>query len=162
MKTLAVCPGGCGWPAYSATSFVVQHGAPCCRFGFAPLAADRFLAWGPSSAEQLTRWAVPAERIQVVGSPHHDQLRGQLAKLAAASSSRSASRSVKILLVATAPPRDDRPDAVGLHMTCRIRRDASRAVTAIAAIPRARLVVKLHPRVPHDPILKKLLAARHA
>lgn len=148
---------------HGATSFVVQHGAPCCRFGFAPLAADRFLAWGPSSAEQLTRWAVPAERIQVVGSPHHDQLRGQLAKLAAASSSRSASRSVKILLVATAPPRDDRPDAVGLHMTCRAYAEMLRAaVTAIAAIPRARLVVKLHPRVPHDPILKKLLAAQHA
>lgn len=146
---------------HGATSFVVQHGAPCCRFGFAPLAADRFLAWGQSSADQMTRWAVPAERIDVVGSPHHDQLHRQLERPVTTSSPQSSSRPVKILLLATVPPRDDRPDAVGLHMTGRGYAEMLRdAVTTIAAIPRARLVVKLHPRAPHDPVLKKLLATQ--
>jgi hypothetical protein len=31
---------------HGAASWVVQHGAPVCRFGFAPLAADRIVAWG--------------------------------------------------------------------------------------------------------------------
>ena len=45
--------------------FVVQHGAPGGRFGFAPLAADRFLAWGRSSARQLVDWGVPSETVHV-------------------------------------------------------------------------------------------------
>ncbi|MBN2023645.1 MAG: hypothetical protein JW809_12740 [Pirellulales bacterium] len=57
---------------HGATSFVVQHGAPTCRFAYAPLAADRFLAWGHSSRQQLIDWGVAAERIEVTGSPQHD------------------------------------------------------------------------------------------
>ncbi|MEA1952537.1 MAG: hypothetical protein U9N87_14245, partial [Planctomycetota bacterium] len=41
---------------HGATSFVVQHGVPCCRFGFAPLAADHLLAWGRSSKNQFVDW----------------------------------------------------------------------------------------------------------
>ena len=57
-----------------ATSFVVQHGAPCCRFGFAPPAADRILAWGHSSQKQLIGWGVLREQVICVGSPQHDPL----------------------------------------------------------------------------------------
>jgi hypothetical protein len=62
-----------------ATSYVVQHAATTIRFGFSPLAADRFLAWGRSSKQQMVDWGVPPERILVTGSPQHDKL---LAKLA--------------------------------------------------------------------------------
>ena len=48
---------------YGAVSLVVQHGLPCCRFGFAPLAADRFLAWDRASAERLIAWGVGEDRI---------------------------------------------------------------------------------------------------
>ena len=34
---------------HGCRSFVVPHGAPCCRFGFSPAAADNLLAWGESS-----------------------------------------------------------------------------------------------------------------
>lgn len=157
---------------HGATSFVVQHGAPCCRFGFAPLAADRFLAWGRSSADQLIRWAVPRERIEIVGSPQHDRLSRQLAKPVKTSPSGPdrvgpepqepvSARAVKILLLATVPPRDDRPDAVGLHLTGQGYTEMLRAaITTVATVPQARLIVKLHPRAPHDPILKRLLTAQ--
>lgn len=158
---------------HGAMSFVVQHGAPCCQFGFAPLAADRFLAWGQSSADQLTRWAIPPERIDIVGSPQHDRLHRQLAKpvettqrfepesVGSIPKRDSSARSFKILLLATVPPRDDRPDAAGLHMTGRGYAEMLwAAITTVAAIPRAQLVVKLHPRAPHDPILEKLLSTQ--
>jgi len=57
---------------HGAASLVVQHGTTTCRFGFAPLAADRFLAWGEASQRQLTAWGVPPERIEITGSPQHD------------------------------------------------------------------------------------------
>ena len=55
-------------------SYVVQHGAPVARFGFAPLAADGFFAWGRSTREQLQAWDIPAGRIHITGSPAHDSL----------------------------------------------------------------------------------------
>jgi hypothetical protein len=155
---------------HGATSFVVQHGAPCCQFGFAPLAADRILAWGQSSADQLVRWAVPEERIDVVGSPQHERLyqtfvgrkglsQSESGRHAPALKATSSKRKPRILLLATVPPRDERPDAAWLHMTRRAYADMIRAaVTTIAEIPRARLIVKLHPRAPHDPILEQALA----
>lgn len=143
---------------HGATSFVVQHGAPCCQFGFAPLSADRFLAWGQSSADQLMRWAVPEERIDVVGSPQHDRLHRECASCGK-SRHPQAKRKPRILLLATVPPRDERPDAAWLHMTRRAYADMLRAAVAtIAEISGARLIVKLHPRAPHDPILEKILA----
>jgi len=174
---------------HGATSFVVQHGAPCCQFGFAPLAAERFLAWGPSSADQLMRWAVPEERIDVVGSPQHDRLYRELApppsepgraapiadrhgparitgeagRHVPARSVTQAKRKPRILLLATVPPHDERPDAAWLHMTRGAYADMLHAAVAtIAELPRVRLIVKLHPRAPHDPILEKTLAAHRS
>ena len=57
---------------HGATSFVVQHGVPGCRFGFAPLEADHFLAWGQSSKDQLVDWGISPAQIHVTGSPQHN------------------------------------------------------------------------------------------
>ncbi len=151
---------------HGAASLVVQHGAPICRLGFAPLAADRVFVWGGSSKEQLTRWGVPPERIHVLGSPYHDLLSHTLARYAPPPSDWShrairsgESRRARVLLLATVPPRDDRPDAVTLHLTHRTYAEMLRmAVAAVAKIPRAQLVVKLHPRAPDDPTARAVLA----
>ncbi|MHC4402763.1 MAG: hypothetical protein ACYTG0_24125 [Planctomycetota bacterium] len=142
---------------YGAPSFVVQHGAPCCRFGFAPLAADRIFAWGRSSERQLCDWGVPAERIQTSGSPRHGRLRRVLGHRASRPAKRGAPR---ILLLLTVPPRDGRPDAVTLHLTRRSYAGAVRAaVAAVAAIPGARLTVKRHPRAPDETVVRAVLDA---
>ncbi|MBN2295069.1 MAG: hypothetical protein JXM70_21755 [Pirellulales bacterium] len=64
---------------HGATSFVVQHGVPCCRFGFAPLAADHLLAWGQSSKDQLVDWGVSPRQVHVTGSPQHEGMGRSLA-----------------------------------------------------------------------------------
>ena len=147
---------------YGARSFVVQHGAPCCRFGYAPPAADRVLVWGQSSQWQLTRWSVPRRQIQVTGSPRHDAAvqamslpRRSLRRRLAAEGKEPAT----ILLLATVPPRNDRPDAVALHLTESTYAEMLRmAVAAVARLPDANLVVKLHPRAPDDPVAEEALA----
>lgn len=149
---------------HGAASLVVQHGAPCCRFGFAPLAADRILVWNEPSAKQLVRWDVPPERITVVGLPKQDPLYGRLGGAARvitrrAVASTGAAGAVRILLLATVPPRDDRPDAIALHMTRRSYAEMlCMALATLAKIPHVRLVVKFHPRAPRDPILEGVLA----
>ena len=143
---------------HRAASFVVQHGAPCCRFGFAPPAADRIFAWGRSSQDQLTRWGVSSERIRITGSPQHDVLRRAL-RSRHRSLPAAENRPPRILLLATSPPRDDRPDSVALHLTGRHYAGMLRmALEAVSAIPGAELIVKLHPRTPHDPIARAALA----
>ena len=52
-----------------AKSFVVQHGVPLCRFGFAPPVADHVLVWGRSSAEKLMQWNVQPGQIRITGWP---------------------------------------------------------------------------------------------
>ena len=118
-----------------AASLVVQHGAPRVRFGFAPLAADRFLAWGEASREQLIGWGVPSERITVTGSPH------DWPDISPRSDQRS------IVLFTTVPPSDARPDAVEYHLTRRTHDDLIHlACAAVARLPGYELVFKLHPR----------------
>jgi hypothetical protein len=133
-----------------ATSFVVQHGAPRVRFGFAPLAADRFLAWGQSSAEQLCGWGVPRERIEITGSPQRTPAPGRL--------NRSRADSIRILLFATTSPADDRPDAVEYHFTARTHDDCLRMAFAVAARHRAELIIKLHPRCRDQSPVERLVA----
>lgn len=149
---------------YGATSFVVQHGVPCCRFGFAPLAADRILAWGQSSAEQLLRWGVATEQIRVTGLPQHERLYCRLTgQRRSNNTGASEQKPTRILLLATVPPRDERPDAVIFHLNRKTYAAMLQAaIAAVAAIPDAHLIVKLHPRAPHDPILDRLLADRPA
>ena len=152
---------------HGAASLVVQHGAPVCRFGFAPLSADRILVWGRSSQDQLTRWGVPAGRIDVVGSPWHERLNDELSQDGwldhagwPGSSAASPQNALpRILLLATTPPHDERPDAVALHLTRRTYAEMLRtALAAVSTIPGAELIVKLHPRAPDDPIAHAALS----
>jgi hypothetical protein len=147
---------------HKAASMVVQHGAPACRFGFAPLAADRILVWGESSRDQLLRWGVPAEQICVTGSPRHDRLRARFAKTRRSETIRRAVRQAAdrphFLLLATMPPRDDRPDAVVLGLNTRTYAEMLRTVLAVVARrPGVQLTIKLHPRATDDPILRRAL-----
>jgi len=149
---------------HRARSFVVQHGAPACRFGFAPPAADRTLVWGRSSEVQLARWGVPPQRIHVVGSPRHETLYRALSRgtniISRQRTMRSSQdRPPRILLLATVPPRDERPDAVTLHLTRRTYAGMiDMALAVVGTVPRARVIVKLHPRAPDDPVARGVLA----
>jgi hypothetical protein len=163
---------------HQAASVVIQHGAPCCRFGFAPLAADRILVWGRSSRNQLMRWDIPGEQIVVTGSPRHDRLWSRLSlsghrpkvgrerdgvrvdageasphPLPLSRKERGGFRP-RFLLLATIPPRDERPDAITLRLTSRTYAEViQRAFAAVSRIPGSRLTVKLHPRAAADPVV---------
>ncbi|HVW39382.1 MAG TPA: hypothetical protein VHB99_18825, partial [Pirellulales bacterium] len=54
---------------HGARSLVVQHGAPCGPFGFAPQAAEKICVWGDSSKEQLLHWGAAPDRVCVTGWP---------------------------------------------------------------------------------------------
>ncbi len=141
-----------------ADTLVVQHGTPVARFGFTPLAADGIFAWGRSSREQLERWGVPSDRIFVTGSPAHD---GLFRQLRAVGRRRRKNRRPRILLLATVPPRDSRPDLLELHLTSRTYAEMIEAAFAAAAeIEGATLLVRPHPRSAGDPVVRAA-AARH-
>lgn len=134
---------------------VVQHGVPRVAFGFAPLAADWFLAWGEASRRQLQAFGYPGERIAVTGSARHDCLaqafRWQPATVAELPR--------EVLFFATTPPNDARPEPMRFRMTSaehdRLVRMALREVAQLGL----RLVIKTHPRAPHHAAaLGKLLA----
>ena len=160
--------------SYGVCSLVVQHGIPCCRFGFAPPAADRVLVWGKSSQQQLIGWGVPPERIRITGSPQHGQwppgpryerspaMHGRGGSTTAAPTGglrREEIRPPRVLLLATVPPRDDRPDAVALHLTGRSYAEMLRmAFAAMAGIHGVELILKTHPRAPDDPVVRALRA----
>lgn len=54
-------------------SLVIQHGATLDEWGYVPLYATRFAAWGNSSRQWLIEKGVPSEKIVVTGSPRSDQ-----------------------------------------------------------------------------------------
>jgi len=160
---------------YGAVSLVVQHGLPCCRFGFAPLAADRFLAWDRPSVERLIAWGLdPLECGDLSPLSGTDASRNHspppnpaLADTApvnlgpahtavpkAAINRRTPKR---VLLLCTTPPRDERPDAVAMNLNRRTYTAMLRAAfSAVAALGEAELIVKLHPRAPDDPTVWKI------
>ena len=132
-------------------SMVVEHGAPACRFGFSPLAADRVLTWGDAARQQFERWGVAGEQIVVTGSPYHDELWARLRRSAPSRKHRTP----RILLLATVPPRDERPDALEVHLTRTTHEGMLEAAfAAVASLPEAELIVKLHPRSPEDPAVE--------
>ncbi len=149
---------------HGARTFVVQHGAPCCQFGFAPLLADRILVWGQSSADRLQAWGVPTEQIAITGLPQHEPWQDQLSQVVENESAESSrlsppNRPPRLLLLTTVPPRDARPDAVSLQMTGRSYREMLRtAFSTIAGIDGVELTVKLHPRSGDDPYVRSLRA----
>jgi hypothetical protein len=141
---------------HGARSAVVQHGAPCGPFGFSPLAADCFCAWGASTREQLLRWGVPAERIHLTGWPRFEE---RLVRWRRRRAGRKASP--RILLLATMPPRDGRPDTATFHLTRQTHeRMLDMACAAAAKVAGARLVIKLHPRCGDDAAFQQVVT-RH-
>lgn len=140
----------------SIPCWVVQHGVPGVRFGFTPLVADWFCAADEPSRQQLVDWGAPRDRVVVTGSPALDAMQqrfqalvngGRLARC-------RANNSPTFLLLATTPPRDDRPDAVELHLTTGSYAKLLAAVSSVLAqFSGARLLVKAHPR---DPAPRKL------
>lgn len=139
-----------------ARSTVVQHGAPCGPFGFMPLAADTICVWGQSSRRQLEAWGMPAERIRVTGWPG---VKRQILSLEPVPRV-CAPRAKRFLLLATVPPRDERPDNVEFHLTAENYADLFALVQRVLSrIDGAALTIKLHPRasrrtacIPFQPI----------
>lgn len=145
---------------WGGKSYVVQHGAPVARFGFAPLAADGIFVWGHSTREQLQRWDVPAERVFITGSPSHDSLYEALRKRPREKVRPDAPP--RILLLATVPPRDERPDLIEMNMNSRTYGEMIEAAfAAVEAVPGATLVVKPHPRSQEDSAVRHA-ASRHS
>lgn len=139
---------------HGARTLVVQHGAPYCRFGFSPPAADRFLAWGAATCERLTEWGAESERIRMVGAVQADALPPTIS---IGRPPRSAVCSPRILLLATVPPRDDRPDAMAMNLTTRTYAEMLRMAWAtVADIDNAELIVKVHPRAGNDPWVRRV------
>jgi len=135
-------------------SIVLQHGAPCVRFGYSPLAADRICVWGEASRQRFIDWGVPAERIRVTGSPKHDELlHGQPTARTAAT------KGLRVLVLGTLPPEDDRPDSVALHFTSETHRGMLRAAFGgLGGIAGVQIVLKLHPRLASDQVFWETLA----
>jgi len=134
---------------------VVQHGVPRIAFGFAPLAADWFLAWGETSRRQLQSFGYPAERIAVTGSPRHDDLAQALRWKPAT----VAELPREVLMFTTTPPIDSRPEPLRYNLTTvehdRLARMTFREVEKLGL----RLVIKTHPRTPHHAaVLNRILA----
>ena len=50
-------------------SFVFQHGALNPPFGFYPVNADEYWAWGEMSKKQLIKFGVSSKKIHIVGTP---------------------------------------------------------------------------------------------
>jgi hypothetical protein len=131
---------------------VVQHGAPFIRFGFAPLAADRFCAWGETSRVQMLRWGVPRERIRVTGTAM------ALPPTRRGISARAGKRP-RFVLLATLAPADSRPDGVNYHLTGGTFAAMLRgALAAVSNWPGASLLIKLHPRDPRSPAIRSIAA----
>lgn len=133
-------------------SLVVQHGIPRVAFGFAPLLADAFCAWGPTSAALLHAWGVAPSQVHVTGVPRsYRRVDGRVPRAAAP-------RPPRLLLFATVLPRDDRPDAVAFHLTRRayteLLRAALRATQAVGGV----LLIKRHPRCQDADYYRRLLA----
>jgi len=146
---------------FGTRSYVVQHGAPCIRFGFSPPAADHLFVWGESSRQQLAQWGVARERIIISGTttvfpslPREGEVRG--------TSERHETRNqiTQVVLLATVPPHDHRPDAVEYHLTTKTHRDMLEAACQIVSqLPHSRLTIKLHPRTRDAGSIQAALAA---
>jgi hypothetical protein len=144
---------------HNVPSSVVQHGAPYVRFGFAPLEADQVLVWNDATAQRLRLWDVPPGRIRVTGSPRQDQLVWdfQTRPVEARPLEIATAGRRRVVLLATVPPRDDRPDAVEFHWTRSAEEQLLRTVCrSVAQMDDTELIVRLHPRAEASDIWRQL------
>lgn len=128
-------------------SWVAQHGVCGVRFGFVPLYADGFFAWDEGSRRQLEAWGESTGNVVVTGSTYHDEFLAEVAHARAKCSPAAPVGRKRVMLAAVPAPRDERPDAINFHLTTRTYGEMlAAACDAVAAIPGAQLIVKLHPR----------------
>jgi hypothetical protein len=128
---------------HGARSTVIQHGAPCGSLGFMPLAADEICVWGESSRRQFEAWGMRGEKVRVTGWPCFKR---QLLSIEPTARRDKAGRK-RFLLLATVPPRDERPDNIEFHLTTENHAAMFDMVfRVLSRIKDASLVVKLHPR----------------
>jgi hypothetical protein len=120
----------------------MQHGAPCVSFGFAPLAADAIAVWNDASRRQLLNWGAQEHRMHIVGAPQF----GDLGPISAEAVALKKASRPKLLVLATLPPRDDRPDSIEFHLTSATHREMLRGVFAAALARDLEVRVKPHPR----------------
>ena len=169
-------------------SYVLQHAVPSSRFAMSPVVADQILSWGRSSQCQLNKLGVPLEKIRITGSPQHDSIIDRLRekwaneKILSAKTRNpmkvlrelgtetgtvaedsllkgSQSRSRHILLLASFPHADDRPDLVGYHLNRNTYRQMLEMVFSVVdQMPSVELLVRPHPRMPDEPILHETIA----
>lgn len=152
-RVVVACAARLGVP-----TAVVQHGAECVRFGFVPLAADFFLAWAPAARQQLIRWGAPPERVLLAEGPLHQRAAALPRWPGLPSRGRP-----RILLLATVPPQEQRPDSVALHLTPRTFQDMWQALcTALKrCAPDCTLLIKPHPRTRDLSALRSLCSSTH-
>ena len=55
-------------------SLVIQHGATIGEWGYVPLYASRFAAWGEISAEWMIAKGTPPEKVVITGQPRFDRM----------------------------------------------------------------------------------------
>lgn len=116
-------------------SVVLQHGLPQATLGYLPLSADRLAAWSEASAQWFVERGTPVARVTVVGNPRLDWLAGRdraedRARVDQTLASAGAPRVLLALSVASVRSN---------------RRLVEVALQALALMPMAALVIKLHP-----------------
>jgi glycosyltransferase involved in cell wall biosynthesis len=116
-------------------SIVLQHGLPQATLGYLPLAADRLAAWSEASAEWFIDRGTSADRVSVVGNPRLDWLhtRDRLADRALVDQRLETVGDPRILL------------ALSVSSVHSNRRLVETTLEALARLPSAALVIKLHP-----------------
>jgi hypothetical protein len=109
---------------------VLQHGLPQAELGYLPVVADHVAAWSASSIQWFVERGSDPSRFVVMGNPRIDALS---VDRVAASRDRAQEDGTRLLLALSPNARSINTNVV------------SAALAALAQIPAARLVVKLHP-----------------
>lgn len=114
-------------------SIVLQHGLPQITLGYLPLVADRLAAWSDASAQWFIDRGTPAARVSVVGNPRLDWLQLQGSTPAGIPPSLRLAETPRILLPLSVAAVDSN------------RRLVEITIAALARLPSASLIIKLHP-----------------
>lgn len=103
-------------------TLVLQHGLPQAPIGFLPVVADKIATWSAESSAWFEDHRTPEDRLEVTGNPRLDLL------------STVASPTNTMILVALSPTAESTNLGV-----------VEGAIAALALLPDAQIVVKLHP-----------------
>ncbi len=113
--------------SYDCATVVMQHGLPQHAVGYVPIAAQKVLTWSEHSRDWFIAHGAPASRLVVTGNPAFDATWTTRRKRS------DAGGAVRVLLALT-------PVTASVNTAV-----VTTALDALAAMPNASLVVKLHP-----------------